>query len=85
MPKLFNILNTLRGKRIWSVVVVAAGSARRMRGIDKILAPVCGVPVLARTLAVFQNNQNISEIVVVTREDLLENELIRTRGAAAFE
>ena len=73
MPKLFNILNTLRGKRIWSVVVVAAGSARRMRGIDKILAPVCGVPVLARTLAVFQNNQNISEIVVVTREDLLED------------
>lgn len=72
MSIISKILNKLRGKRVWSVVVVAAGSARRMQGIDKILAPICGVPVLARTLSVFQANENISEIVVVIREDLLE-------------
>lgn len=54
-----------------AAVIVAAGSARRMEGIDKILTPLSGVPVLARTLAVFQDCPLVREIVVVTREDLL--------------
>ena len=55
-----------------AAVIVAAGSARRMEGIDKILTPLSGVPVLARTLAVFQDCPLVREIVVVTREDLLD-------------
>lgn len=54
-----------------SAVVVAAGSATRMEGIDKILTPLADVPVLVRTLRVFQDCGEIGEIVVVTREDLL--------------
>ena len=54
-----------------SVVVVAAGTASRMQGIDKVLAPLGDVPILVRTLQVFQQNSDVSEIVVVTREDLL--------------
>lgn len=57
---------------VCSVVVVAAGSARRMEGIDKVMAPLAGVPILARTLQVFQACGDIDEIVIVTREDLLE-------------
>ena len=54
-----------------SAVIVAAGSARRMEGIDKITAPLDGVPLIVRTLQVFQNCEDVAEIVVVTREDLL--------------
>ena len=54
-----------------SVVVVAAGSARRMEGIDKILTPLGELPVLVHTLYAFQDCPVVREVVVVTREDLL--------------
>lgn len=54
-----------------SAVVVAAGTASRMQGIDKVLAPLNEVPILVRTLRVFQQCPDITEIIVVTREDLL--------------
>ena len=56
---------------ICSVVVVAAGSARRMEGIDKILTPLGEFPVLVHTLYAFQDCDMVSEVIVVTREDLL--------------
>ena len=37
-----------------SAIVVAAGSASRMEGIDKQLAPVGGIPCLARALLCFE-------------------------------
>lgn len=54
-----------------SAVVVAAGSARRMEGIDKVLAPLGELPVLVHTLYAFQDCPAVGEVVVVTREDLL--------------
>ena len=54
-----------------SAVIVAAGSARRMEGIDKVLAPLGELPVLVHTLTAFQDCPLVSEIVLVTREDLL--------------
>lgn len=54
-----------------SAVVVAAGSARRMEGIDKMLAPLGELPVLVHTLYAFQDCPAFDEVVVVTREDLL--------------
>ncbi len=51
------------------VVVVAAGSSSRMGGINKIFAPVMGIPVLARTLLAFQRNKNVGDIVVVTKAE----------------
>ena len=52
-------------------VIVAAGSASRMGGIDKVMAPLNGELMIARTVRAFQNCDAISEIVVVTREDLI--------------
>jgi len=52
-------------------VIVAAGSASRMGGIDKVMAKLGGVPMIRRTVENFQNCDAISEIVVVTREDLI--------------
>ena len=56
---------------VCSAVIVAAGSARRMEGIDKVLAPLGEMPVLVHTLYAFQDCPLVGEIVVVTREDLL--------------
>lgn len=55
-----------------AAVIVAAGSASRMQGQDKIVAPLAGEPVLCRTLAAFEATPVVQEIVVVTREDRLE-------------
>ena len=55
-----------------SAVVVAAGKATRMEGTDKIMAELCGEPLIVHTLRAFQNAQDVVEIVLVTREDLLE-------------
>lgn len=52
-------------------VIVAAGTASRMGGIDKVMAPLQGEPMILRTVRQFQNCDAISEIVVVTRQDLI--------------
>lgn len=60
-------------------VIVAAGSASRMGGIDKVMAPIGGVPMILRTAQVFDACDAIDEIIIVTRKDLLEpiNDLCR--------
>ena len=52
-------------------VIVAAGSASRMGGIDKVMAPLGGEPVIKRTVRAFDSCDAIAEIVVVTRKDQL--------------
>lgn len=52
-------------------VIVAAGNASRMGGIDKVIAQLGGKPMIVRTVEAFQNCGCISEIVIVTREDLI--------------
>ena len=52
-------------------VIVAAGTASRMGGIDKVMAPLGGEPLLLHSVRTFQNCDAIREIVIVTREDLL--------------
>ena len=52
-------------------VIVAAGNASRMGGIDKVMAQLKGEPMIARTVRTFQNCDCISEIVIVTRPDLI--------------
>ena len=52
-------------------VLVAAGSASRMGGIDKVMAPLGGEPMIVRTARAFQDCEAIREIVIVTRQDLI--------------
>lgn len=54
-----------------TAVIVAAGSSTRMGGIDKMLTPMGGDPVVLHTLRAFQQAEEIDEIVLVTREDLM--------------
>ncbi len=54
-----------------AVIVPAAGSASRMEGTDKILTHLGGMPILARTLRSLDQCPLVSEIIVVTRSDLI--------------
>lgn len=50
------------------VIIVAAGSASRMNGIDKIFFPLCGVPLIVHTMRAFENCRYISNIIIVAKE-----------------
>ena len=52
-------------------VIVAAGSASRMGGIDKVMAELDGAPMIETTVSKFQECEAIKEIIIVTREDLI--------------
>lgn len=70
-----------------AAVIVAAGSASRMQGIDKALADLCGKPVLLRTLEAFEACERVDTVVVVTREDLIATveQLCRDHGLAKVQ
>ena len=53
-----------------SAIIVAAGSSERM-GFDKLFALVSGKPVVAHTIAAFENTKCVDEIIVVGRADSL--------------
>ena len=52
------------GTPLCTAIVPAAGKSSRMGGEDKMFAPLCGVPVLARTLTVLDQAVLVDEIVV---------------------
>ena len=55
-----------------TAIVPAAGKSSRMGGEDKMFAPLCGVPVLARTLTVLDQAVLVDEIVVAAQPEKLE-------------
>ena len=63
-------------------VIVAAGSASRMGGIDKVMATLKGEPMIVHTVRAFQTCDAIAEIVIVTRPDLI---LPITRLTSGFD
>jgi len=70
MTKISDTIRKLKNTTC-SVVVVAGGSSTRM-GQDKLMMDLCGLPVLARTLRVFDRCDFVREIVLVMREDCLQ-------------
>lgn len=58
--------------KLW-VVVTAAGTSRRMReGVNKLLLPLQGRPVLVHTLQYFQNHPRVEGIVVSANREQFE-------------
>lgn len=55
-----------------AAIIVAAGNATRMKGADKIMAELCGEPALVHALRPFEACDEIQQIIIVTRGDLLE-------------
>lgn len=74
LEKVKKITNLFREKEKdprCSAVIVAAGSSERM-GSDKLTAALGSIPVLARTLQVFEACPLVEEIIVVTRAERIE-------------
>lgn len=57
---------------VTSVIVVAAGNASRMEGIDKIMVPLGELPAIVHALWVFQDCPLVDEVVVVTSRERLD-------------
>lgn len=70
VTKVARQLLNLKLKRC-GAVIVAAGSATRMGGLDKILEDVAGEPMICRTVRAFEACDAVSEIVIVTRSELI--------------
>lgn len=64
MSKLFSS----KKRPMCSAVIVAAGQSTRMQGQDKIFALLDDMPVLLRTLKVFERNDGVAEIIVVVQD-----------------
>ncbi len=69
--KLTNLARKVIPCKSCGAVIVAAGSARRMGGVDKIMAELTGEPLILHTVRAFQETAVIGEIVIVTRPDLI--------------
>ena len=90
---LHKISDALMNKKHTTAIILAAGSGERfsqsagaLSGMKKQYVPVLGVPVLLRTVRVFEESDFINDIVVVTAEDdvafcreLLEGEITKLR------
>ncbi len=65
-----------------SVIVAAAGCSSRMEGANKLMLPLDGIPVLARTLLALDGAMLVDEIVVAVREEDLipTGDLCKTYG-----
>ena len=71
MTKITRPLRKALPLKYCAAVIVAAGSASRMGGIDKVMAELDGEPIIVRSVRVFQDCDAIQEIVIVTRPDLI--------------
>ena len=71
ISKVTNLIRKTLPLKYCGAVIVAAGTASRMGGIDKVMALLDGEPMIVRTVRTFQNCDAIKEIVIVTREDLI--------------
>ena len=85
MGKLFDKLLNRKKERHprCAALVPAAGRSERMGGTDKLTAPLCGVPVLLRTLRALDEAALIDEIVVAVSPERLEE--IAARGGGRRE
>jgi 2-C-methyl-D-erythritol 4-phosphate cytidylyltransferase len=52
-----------------AAIIVAAGKSQRMGGVDKQLRTIGGLPVIARTVAAFEECEDVDAIVLVVNPD----------------
>ena len=71
VKKIAGLSRKLLRPKYCGAVIVAAGSASRMGGIDKVMAPLQGEPMILHTVRAFENTDVIRQIVIVTRPDLI--------------
>jgi len=66
-----------------SAIIVAGGSSQRM-GFDKLFAVIAGEPVIAHSIRAFERATDVSEILVVAR-DQRHDEIRKISSCAGFK
>ncbi len=68
-----------------TAIIVAGGSSRRM-GFDKTFAPLAGQPVIAYSIAAFEQTDSVGAIILVGRADRLAElkELVSAKVTAVI-
>ncbi len=56
-------------KKDVSVIIVAAGNATRMGGLNKQLLEIDGIPVIMRSILTFEPLDEVYEIIIVTKKE----------------
>jgi 2-C-methyl-D-erythritol 4-phosphate cytidylyltransferase len=66
-----------------TAIIVAGGSSQRM-GFDKLFAPLAGKPVVAHSLAAFEQTESVTSIILVGRAERLSEyeEIVRAQSCA---
>lgn len=82
MFRFFHRLRDAQRPFCTALVAAAGGSSRMGEGANKLLEPLDGVPVLARTLLALQQSRRVDAIVVAAREEDIVpfSQLCRTYG-----
>jgi 2-C-methyl-D-erythritol 4-phosphate cytidylyltransferase len=64
-----------------TAIIVAGGSSQRM-GFDKLLAPLEGMPVVAHSIAAFEQTESVTDIVLVAHAERLSDyeDVVRTHS-----
>ena len=64
-----------------TAIIVAGGSSQRM-GFDKLLAPLAGKPVVAHSIAAFEQTESVTGIVLVAHAERLSEyeQVVRSHG-----
>lgn len=47
-----------------AAILLAAGESRRMGGVDKLFAPIAGLPVLLRSLRAFERSDAVDSVII---------------------
>ncbi len=67
------------GRHRVGAIIVAAGEGRRMGGIDKVFAPLQGMPLISHTIELFERSPLVQEVVLVLAQDKVEEGLALAR------
>jgi 2-C-methyl-D-erythritol 4-phosphate cytidylyltransferase len=64
-------MNSVKAGKV-GAIIVAAGQSQRMKGLDKMLAPLAGKPILAWSIEVLQKSDRVDSIILVNSQKNLE-------------
>jgi 2-C-methyl-D-erythritol 4-phosphate cytidylyltransferase len=64
--------NKTMAKAKVGAIIVAAGASRRMNGVDKILAPLGGKPVLSWSIEAMEKSSLIDRVILVNSQSNME-------------
>lgn len=77
------MLRKKKNRPFVSAIIVAAGNASRMDGVDKQFVEIGGTPVIIRSILAFEHSGLVDEMIVVTKKESIPELNHQVRNYAA--